>query len=200
MNSITDLRLKRAQSLVGMSDGRPDLDFYPTPPAATKALLAAEQFEGRIWEPACGSGAMSDVLVEHGYDVLSTDIHDYGYAGMSAKLDFLKAGSDTIVDNVVTNPPFTLGQKFVEKALSVSTRKVAILQKLAFLESIERMKLFQSTPLRRVWVFGPRLTLSREGQSQKNSGMIAFAWFVWDHSHDGEATLGWLDHRPFQTA
>jgi hypothetical protein len=34
---------------------------------------------GVVWEPACGTGLMAEVLVERGYDVLATDIHDYGY-------------------------------------------------------------------------------------------------------------------------
>jgi hypothetical protein len=30
-------------------------DFYPTPEWATYALLDNERFEGRLWEPACGT-------------------------------------------------------------------------------------------------------------------------------------------------
>lgn len=33
---------------------RAALDFYPTHPAATRALLAHVQFRDMIWEPACG--------------------------------------------------------------------------------------------------------------------------------------------------
>ncbi|MDE8344167.1 MAG: hypothetical protein POG24_10155, partial [Acidocella sp.] len=39
-------------------------DFYPTPGWATYALINSEQFEGDIWEPACGDGSMSEVLAE----------------------------------------------------------------------------------------------------------------------------------------
>ena len=34
-------------------------DFYRTPPAATQALLRVENFGQRIWEPACGDGAIA---------------------------------------------------------------------------------------------------------------------------------------------
>lgn len=37
-------------------------EFYPTPPEATRALLSVESFDGAIWEPACGDGAISEVL------------------------------------------------------------------------------------------------------------------------------------------
>lgn len=55
--SEKDKRRRRAQSLVGTSAGRPDDDFYRTPPEATHALLDRERFDGIIWEPACGDGA-----------------------------------------------------------------------------------------------------------------------------------------------
>ena len=54
-------------------------DFYPTPPEAVRALLSVETFEGSIWEPACGDGAISKVLLEAGHEVVSTDLIDRGY-------------------------------------------------------------------------------------------------------------------------
>ena len=59
-----DPKLKRAQSLVGTSEGRPEHDFYHTPPEATEALLKVEKFVGEIWEPACGDGSMSLVFLK----------------------------------------------------------------------------------------------------------------------------------------
>jgi len=38
-----------------------------------------ESFEGQIWEPACGDGAISRVLEAAGYQVISTDLIDRGY-------------------------------------------------------------------------------------------------------------------------
>ena len=54
-------------------------EFYPTPPEATRALLSAETFDGSIWEPACGTGWISKELIAAGYEVVSTDLVDYGY-------------------------------------------------------------------------------------------------------------------------
>lgn len=41
MNSNIPKSVKTAQSLAGYSPGRPEGDFYPTPPRATIALLDA---------------------------------------------------------------------------------------------------------------------------------------------------------------
>lgn len=66
MSNTTEAALKRAQSLVGTSAGRPTNDYYPTPPEATQALLGVESFDGDIWEPACGDGAICRVLEANG--------------------------------------------------------------------------------------------------------------------------------------
>lgn len=183
-----DEKLKRAQSLVGTSEGRPVGDWYPTPPEATIALLEREKFTGTIWEPACGDGAMSKVMVDAGYEVISTDLYDRGY-GVSGE-DFLF--STRTADNVVTNPPFTLGEEFIWKALSATTGKVVMLTKLQFLEGAKRKRMFESTPLKTVYVFSKRLTMTRNGEKMKNSGMIAFAFLVWEHGYQGAPSVQWI--------
>lgn len=184
-----DAKTKRAQSIVGTSKGRPENDFYPTPPEATLALLAREKFTGTIWEPACGDGAISRVLLEAGYNVYSSDLIDRGYG--TAPHDFLH--SKINADNIVTNPPFVLAQEFVEKALASTNGKVAMLCKLAFLEGQKRKAFFENTPLARVHVFSKRVNFYREGERGKlGTSMIAFAWYVWEHGHEGPPTLGWL--------
>lgn len=183
-----DTALKRAQSLVGSSEGRPDHDYYPTPPEATEALLRVESFTGSIWEPACGDGAICKVLEAHGHRVLATDLVDRGWG--EAPHDFLT--SPYRADHIVTNPPFTLAETFVKLALARTTGKVAILGKLAFLEGAKRKVMFESTPLRTVYVFSKRLSMTRNGEKMANGGMIAFAWYLFEHGHTGSPTLRWL--------
>jgi hypothetical protein len=172
------------------SEDRERDDFYPTPPRATNALLDVESFEGGIWEPACGDGAISKVLEERGYSVVSSDLIDRGYGtpGVDFLLDY-----QTSADNIITNPPFKHAQEFVEHALRRSRRKVAMLCRLAWLEGHARRQMFEATPLSRVWVFSRRIPMHRGRQAEKSEGgMIAFAWFVWDHGHTGKPTLGWI--------
>ncbi len=192
-------KLKRAQSLVGTSAGRPDDDFYPTPPEATEALLAHETFEGIVWEPACGDGAICKVLEARGHEVMATDLNYRGY-GIGDR-DFLHSfpahDEDANPPNVITNPPFKLAEEFIWKSLEMTAHatkpgKVAMLCKLQFLEGGKRKLMFEKTPLKRVYVFSKRLTMTRNGIKMKNSGMIAFAWFVWEHGYEGEPTVAWL--------
>lgn len=183
-----DPKLKRAQSLVGTSVGRPEHDFYPTPPEATEALLRVEKFEGEIWENACGDGAIARVLEAHGFTVKATDLIDRDYG--EAPHDFLTSPYKST--NIITNPPFKLAEQFIKLSLERTTGKVAMLCKLQFLEGAKRKLMFESTPLKKVWVFSKRLTMTRNGMKMDASGMICFAWYVFEHGYIGEPTLGWL--------
>lgn len=179
-----------AKGIAPDAENRERDDFYPTPPEATRALLNVEKFEGGIWEPACGDGSISRVLEAAGYEVESTDLIARGYG--TPNRDFLLEWQQT-ADNIVTNPPFKHAEDFARHSLRRSRRKVAMLCRLAWLEGKERGKMFRTTPLARVWVFSSRVLMTRAGMEMSGGGgMIAFAWYVWDHEHSGAPTLGWL--------
>ena len=184
----------------GNQQGRPPADFYETPPMAVHSLLDVERFEGRVWEPACGKGAISQVLKEHDVSVVSSDKHDYGYG--EPDIDFLRRKHRERylleADNIITNPPFKLavdfallGCDFIRKTKG----KLALLNRLVWLESAARKPMFESTPLARVHVFSRRLPMMhRPGyKKRKAASMVAFAWFVWEWDHEGPPTIGWID-------
>lgn len=169
-------------------------DFYETPPIAVRLLLENEHFEGRTWEPACGAGAISRVLIEAGLDVTSSDLIDRGYGTVH---DFLSADLDPADApvNIITNPPYRQAEKFVRHSLKNCTGKVAMLLRLSFLEGQKRNALFKETPLSKVLVFSRRIAPARGGISEELDGfggMVAYAWFIWAHGHEGPPVLGWL--------
>lgn len=170
------------RSLIGDGDrtARRKDDFYATPDQAIDALLERELFVGEVWEPACGDGAISEKLKSRGYQVYSTDLIDRDYG--DDHFDFLN--SLRPADNIVTNPPFNIGTEFTLHALRLASRKVCIFNKLTFLEGKERRdKLYSQRNLRSVHVFSERVTFPKAGQ--KSSGMLAFAWFVFDKGYYG---------------
>lgn len=151
--------------------------------------MMVEQFDGDIWEPACGDGAISRVLEKWGYKVHSSDLVDRGFG--TPRVDFLMERK-SLAPNIITNPPFKLAVPFIRKALELTTKKVAMLLRINALEGLERRRLFETTPLARVYVFSKRLTFERGGLATHGGGMLAFAWFVWEHGHTGKPTLGWI--------
>jgi hypothetical protein len=166
-------------------------DFYRTPAIATQALMTAEPFTGSIWEPACGDGALSKVLVALGHNVVSTDICDRGYGRPG--VDFLSQNI-ALAPNVITNPPFSLAAEFATKACELATEKIALLRRLGWLESQARRSMFETLPLSRVLVFSKRLPMMHRDQwaGPKASSAVPFAWFIFTKGHKGPASIGWL--------
>lgn len=185
---------EQALSIVGSSRRHGDRekdDFYPTPPYATNKLLEVEAFHGLTWEPACGDGAISKVLHDDGLSVVSSDLVPRGFG--DSPVDFL----DTFraVDNIITNPPFVLAQEFIEHAKKCADKKIAMFLKTTFLEGARRYPMFidKEFPLARMYQFCKRVRLDKNGiNTGCKSGMIAFAWFVWDKDHKGPATIHWI--------
>lgn len=159
-------------------------DFYPTPAWATKVLIEHEKFEGSIWEPCCGNGAMSEVLKTTGNEVFSSDLYGRGYGVTPINFLTYEFGVSKRPDNIITNPPFNLAEEMIHKALSIADKKVAFLLRLAFLESVGRYnRLYKINPPTRVWVFSERITFYPEGKQTGGSGTTAYAWFVWDQEN-----------------
>lgn len=171
--------------------GQDKEDFYATPRVAIETLLSVEQFKGPIWEPACGNGAISTVLAEHGYPVVSTDLYDRGFGDTG--VDFLQ---ETVAraPNIVTNPPYSLGTQFAAKALSLASDKVAFLMRLAWLEGAKRRILFENSGLSRIHVFSRRLPRMHRHDyaGPKATSTMAFSWFVWDVTHEGPPNVYFL--------
>lgn len=108
------------------ADDREENDFYATEPAAADLLNKAEwsiNRLGMIWECACGQGHLSKRFDQLGYHVFSSDKINRGFG---VTLDFLNANEFTTSDNslfdfpfgyydIVTNPPYRLADKFIEK-------------------------------------------------------------------------------------
>ena len=184
--------MNKSLSIVGSSrrNGKREKDdYYPTPKYAVKELLERELFNGDIWECACGEGDISDVLINYGYQVRSSDIIDRNYGIVE---DFFN--SDYTTKNIITNPPYKHALEFVNKAKEKSDNKIAMFLKTVFLESERRKTMFDDKifPLKSIYQFSKRVTLYKNGVKMKNSGMIAYAWFVWDKNYEGKPIIEWI--------
>jgi hypothetical protein len=165
-------------------------DYYATEPDTINALFNVENFEGSIWEPACGEGHLSKRMIELGKDVISTDLIDRGYGQSS--IDFLKQ-TKKHGDNIITNPPYKYAQEFVEKSIELATKKVAMFLKLTFLEGQKRRKMFNKYPPHFVYVFSQRKKCALNGKFEEmGSSAAAYAWFVWEIGYKGDTIIKWI--------
>lgn len=171
-----------------------DANFYSSPYACLPPLLVAEgkRLPKAIWEPACGNGALVVPLRNRGFNVTATDLHDWGCPQSATGIDLRSDTATGIAAQlsldherfgILTNPPFNIIEEFVERAVALSPY-VALLCRLAFLESEGRMHWFPRVGLRRIHIIGERLPMMHrhgyEGPKLSNAGMC-FAWFVFCH-------------------
>lgn len=159
-----------------LSDRKDDL--YETPPEATRALITHEPLSGSIWEPACGRGAIADVLQSAGHHVVSTDLVHRGYG--EGGVDFLMERRAPMgCEVILTNPPFKSADAFIRHALTLAP-KVIMLLRWAYAEG-EKKSDIMDDHLSHVWLLKERLPMMHrdgwEGPKQK-AGIAPFAWYV----------------------
>jgi hypothetical protein len=175
---------------------RDSLDYFPTPPWATRALIKHVVGQAGLQdltclEPACGGGHMSRVLEEYFAEVRSADAFDYGYAPIR---DFLSYPYETnAVDWVITNPPFKLAEEFVRRSLEVARVGVAMLVRTVFLESVGRYnRLFLNNPPAVFAQFVERVPMVKGRLDQKATTATGYAWLVWNHGVNDGPKLAWI--------
>lgn len=187
-----------ARSIMG-SRHEPDdsLDFFPTPPWATRALMERVfvQLGGidgvaasirasawKVWEPACGEGHMLSVLEEYFRQADGSDIHNYNG---NAVIDFLGAHDLDSMSKyhwIVTNPPFgELSTRFVLRALELASVGVAMFFRSQWaVEGIDRYeRIFKNRPPTLCAFFVERVNLCKGRWDPDGTTATAYCWLVW---------------------
>lgn len=177
-------------------------EFYPTPPEATRALLSVEGFDGSIWEPACGEGAIASVLSQAGHKVVATDLVEYGYG--IPHVDFLKETRPR-AKHIVTNPPYGSGlaDAFITRSLAFAAQTrgtVAMLLNLASLAHRTRTRWWQEHPPARLYAIDDIVCWPehRYGPAPEHFTKHRYFWAVWKPDHEGPPAFWWLSSAEFR--
>ena len=145
-------------------------DKFYTPPIALRPLLPYLRPEWRIWEPCCGGGAIVTELCSKGFDVFGTDIVEpHGR-------DFL-TWEPAHFDAIVTNPPFSCKDNFIERAYSLC-KPFALLLPLHSLGGKARQALYRQHGIEIILV-GERINfITPTGRDKSSSAQFESAWFT----------------------
>lgn len=173
------------------------LDDFPTPPWATRALLAELEMRDMIHptdsarEPCANRGYMVRPLEEYFNTVDALDVHDYG-AGYRQD-DYLFGGDLLEVDWTFMNPPFRLAQQFINKAKRESLSGVAALVRSAFIEGVDRYHtLYETDPPDYLFQFAERVPMVKGRYDPKASTATSYCWLVWKRHGSGNTKLRWI--------
>lgn len=172
-------------------------DFYATDPHSVKIFLQKLQeakitLPKTIHEPACGQGHISKELEKHGYNVISSDLYDYGYG--TSGTDFLQ--STEKADCFLTNPPYKFALEFARKSLeNLNPGGLSIMYlKIQFLEGKARNMFFKNYPPKYVYVNSSRQLCARNGNFENyQASLLCYSWFIWQKDFLGDTIVRWID-------
>lgn len=147
---------------------------FQTPPEALTPLLPFINRKWKIWEPAAGRGNLVVALSQRGYKVFGTDIK---YRPSDEhRLDFLIGQPKWKWDMLLTNPPYSLKQQFLERCYELG-KPFALLLPLTTFETEKRQKLFRQHGLEVIFL---DKRINFQTPSGRGSGSwFATAWFTW---------------------
>jgi hypothetical protein len=183
----------KAVAIVGGGDqaNRKEGDYYPTPKECTVALMdfLYENVDSyfnkgevtRVWEPACGDGAISKIVEGYGNNVLSTDIStEYGEQLDFFDHNFPKDPKRGIFDAIITNPPFKHAEKFILESLKVAP-VVCMLLKSQYWHAKGRLLLFHNNPPKYILplTWRPDFLQHTRKAGEKGNPTMDVCWSVW---------------------
>lgn len=146
-------------------------DFYPTPKHALDSIVPKLTVDLRVWEPCCGDRRLINWLSQYGFMADGADLRD------DPPADFLK--DETVRECILTNPPFSLAQEFVDWARS-HAKEVFMLLPLGFLGTQKRAEWWKVNEPQALFVLSKRPSFTGGPTDSAE-----YAWFYWGARHTG---------------
>ena len=184
-------------------NGRVENDYYATNPKAVEMLLMNYPFyAATILEPCVGGGHIANAINNFFANqrvITGLDLVDRGYPNTIVQ-DFLTWETDRKFEGIITNPPFSLAQEFIEKGMELLTDdgQMAMFLKIQFLEGAKRKEFFEKYPPKYIYVFRNRMATWNNGNEiDPNTGKrwattMCHAWFIWEKGSKTEPVVRWL--------
>ena len=186
-----------AEGIIGRKKSNDEFDLYETPSWATELIINRLLEDGvidtsnAITECCSGAGAISKVLENKGFKVLSSDVQEQDFIYGNKGVDVYKI-ADKSIETIVTNPPYNLMTKgnMLTEFLRITEDKVILLLNIYYLSSKDRYELLKNSPLKYIYIHSDRVTMFPYGEEKpKSTGTKMFAWYVWEHDYKGEPII-----------
>lgn len=175
---------------------RDALDYYATPTVEVVNILKELNIDFTnqiILEPCIGGGHMAlgieNYLATKDYkdfQLYGTDIKDRGFISdnwnLTYGLDFF--ADDYPIDTanwIIMNPPYSVIEPFLIRALEIADSGIIMLARLQFLEGEKRYeKILSENPPTDVYIYVDRVQCWKNGTKPEGTSAQAYAWFIWN--------------------
>lgn len=158
-------------------------DFYQTPYLATEALLKSYSFihEAKtILDPCEGAGAITKILKK--YDINYKGIDKYPQLESTQEIDFLRSEMRQHIDVIISNPPYSLKNEFIDDALNSAEEVFFILPMQVVNYNYFHRNYLNRKEYRGRLLMTPKFFMTQdvnEDYSLVKGGVSAYAWFHW---------------------
>lgn len=194
---------------------REALDYYATPPDEVTNILFVTnaRLDGKvILEPCVGGGHMAQGITSYFqmYNMtpkicIGTDVKDRGFepdpfyiwtTNYGDNFDFL--GDNYKIpyhpDYIIMNPPYSIIEPFIIRALEFNPEKLYVLCRLQTIEGIGRYtNIFKNNPPSDIYQYIDRIKCWKNGNNDKEASAQAYCWLVWDRmKNNTNPELHWI--------
>jgi type I restriction-modification system DNA methylase subunit len=159
------------------ANNRPDNFQTPDWPVISFLNALPEPLDGTIWDPCCGKGNLVNLFIRMNQKAFGTDIES-GY-------NFLKDLEIPSHDYIITNPPYSLKDKFIARCYELG-KPWSLLMPITALGEQKRYKMFKEHGIQ-VGLLPRRVNF--ETPSGEGAGAhFTVAWFSWGFGFPNDIT------------
>ena len=190
---------------------REEKDYYSTPTDEVYNILNELDYDFTdriILEPCVGGGHMAKGIEKYleanaqtPCALVASDVQNRGFTSdtwqcfYGDEYDFLKDGYPIdAADIVIMNPPYSILEPFLIRALEIAKEKLIVLCRMQVLEGEGRYeKIFINNPPTEIYQYVDRIQCWKNGEKPEGSSAQGYCWVVWDKTVESKApTLHWL--------
>ena len=190
---------------------REELDYYATPTKEVKNILNTLNFDfsnKTILEPCVGGGHMAEAILDYiitnnqkSVKLIGTDYKDRDWRNDSWSLSY---GHDFLDDDypfnsadiIIMNPPYSILEPFMIRALDIAKEKVIMLGRMQALEAEGRYEnIYINNPPTDIYQYVDRIQCWKNGEEPTGSSAQGYVWLVWDYLNkpaDGCPRFHWI--------
>ena len=190
---------------------RAEKDYYATPTAEVLNILETLGYDfsnKTILEPCIGGGHMAEGILQYinksgatNVKLIGTDVQDRKYDNPNWELTY---GNDFLADDypiekadiVIMNPPYSILEPFMIRALEIAQDKLIVLSRTQATEGENRYeKIYKEQPFTDFYQYVDRIQCWKNGIKPTGSSAQAYGWMIWDKKINREhPAFNWI-HR-----